>query len=363
MKKANLDIVPLLLLLALVTAFGSFSSARAQTATDKPKLNVAILIFEGVQIIDYTGPYEVLGSWRRRNVYTVSEKPEAITTNMGMRVVPNYTFASQPKPDIIVIPGGGSSEPGPQARGVGGQLNNQNVIKWIQESAGQAKYVMSVCNGAFLLAKAGLLDGLEATTTAGLIENLKTAAPKTKVVSDKRFVDNGKIITTGGLSSGIDGALRLVEKLDGKGWAQVVAYGIEYNWQPESGYARAALADMKLPPSIYEAFFPGAEPLSFEGGTDSWEEKWSAQSSAPASALLQRINEKWASDTKWSKVSAGKSNHDASASTATHWKLTDEKGQVWNGTASVQPVAAEKNVLLITLKIARAQTSARAEIK
>ena len=142
----------------------------------------------------------------------------------------------------------------------------------------------------------------------------------------------------------------------------MVAYGIEYNWQPDVGFARAALADMKLPSSIYEVFFPGAEPLSFEGGTDAWEEKWSAPSSASASALLQRIDEKWASDTRWSKVSAEKSNHDASASTITHWKLTDEEGQVWNGTASVQPVAAEKNHLLITLKITRQSASARAQI-
>ena len=358
MKKVTLAMA----LLALVGALGLLSSARTQTTmTDNPKLNVAILIFEGVQIIDYTGPYEVLGSWRRRNVYTVAEKPDAITTNMGMRVIPNYTFENQPKPDIIVIPGGGSSAPGSEARGVGAQLNNQNVIKWLRDQAGQARYVMSVCNGAFLLAKAGLLDGLEATTTAGLIENLRAAAPKTKVVSDKRFVDNGKIITTGGLSSGIDGALHLVEKLDGKGWAQAIAYGIEYNWQPEAGYARAALADLKLPSSIYEVFFPGADPLSFTGGVDSWEEKWHVPSSSSASEILERINEKWATDSKWTKAEAGETAHPAS--TASHWKLTDEKGQVWNGIVSVQPVTAEKNRLLLTLKIARINASADAQIK
>lgn len=359
MRKVSLIIV----LLVLVAICGSSSSARAQTkAPAKPKINVAILIFEGVQIIDYTGPYEVLGSWGKRNVYTVAEKPEAITTNMGMKVVPNYTFQNQPKPDVIVIPGGGSSDPGAQARGVGGQLENQNVIKWIQENAAEAKYVMSVCNGAFLLAKAGLLDGLEATTTAGLIAKLKGVATKTKVVSDKRFVDNGKIITTGGLSSGIDGALHLVEKLDGKGWAQVVAYGMEYNWQPEAGYARAALADMKLPSSIYDAFYPGADPLSFEGNANVWEEKWGV-SSESAALLLKLINEKWAAAApKWKKDETEKVIN-ASATTS-NWTLMDENGQVWNGIVSLQPLEGAKNRFLLTLKIARSgKESASAQVK
>jgi putative intracellular protease/amidase len=356
MKKIRLVIT----LLALVAAFGSVSSLRSQTSTGKPKLNVAILIFDGVQIIDYTGPYEVLGSWGRRNVYTVAEKQDAITTNMGMRVIPNYTFDNQPRPDIIVIPGGGSSAPGPQARGVGSQLENQKVINWIQDNAKQARYVMSVCNGAFLLSKAGLLDGLEATTTAGLIERLKSVSPKTKVVFDKRFVDNGKIITTGGLSSGIDGAIHLVEKLDGKGWAQAVAYGIEYNWQPDSGFARAALADMKLPQTIYDVIYPGAEPVSFAGGVDSWEEKWSVSSSSTPAELLQRISEKWATDNKWTKAVAVKAN-DAAASTMSQWKFVDEKGQAWDGAASVQPV--EGNRLVLTLKITRGVSNARAQLK
>jgi putative intracellular protease/amidase len=345
MKKVSLVIA----LLALTGAFGSLSSAWAQTTTEKPKLNVAILIFDGVQIIDYTGPYEVLGSWRRRNVYTVAEKPDAITTNMGMRVIPNYTFENQPKPDIMVIPGGG----------VKAHLDNPNIIRWVQETAAQVKYVMSVCNGAFFLAKAGLLDGLEATTTAGLIENLKAIAPKTKVVSDKRFVDNGKIITTAGLSSGIDGALHLIEKLDGKGWAQVVATGIEYNWQPDSGYVRASLADMRLPSSIYDVFFDNSVPLSLTGGVDSWEERWNVSSASTSAEMLKLVNEKWATDTKWKKAEAVKTAD--AASTASYWKLTDEKGQVWNGIVSVQPAATEKNRLLLTLKIARNDTSARAQ--
>ena len=343
MKKIRLVIA----LLALVAAFGSQAMAQTQAPAAKPKLNVAILVFDGVQIIDYTGPYEVLGSGRRRNVYTVAEKPEAITTNMGMRVVPNYTFQNQPKPDIMVIPGGGVKQ----------HLDNPNVIKWVQDSAAQAKYVMSVCNGAFFLAKAGLLDGLEATTTAGLIEDLRALAPKTKVVSDKRFVDNGKIITAAGLSSGIDGALHLVEKLEGRGGAQLVAYGIEYNWQPESGFARANLADMKLPSSIYDVFYPGAEPVNFAGDNNVWEEKWNISSSSNPAEVLKLINEKWATDKRWKKAETTEA---ASGSTrVSNWTFTDEKGQVWNGIVSLQPTGAEKQQLQLTLKIVRTDTSAQ----
>jgi putative intracellular protease/amidase len=334
---------------ALIFLFASLSCASAQTprgADDKRKLNVAILVFDGVQIIDYTGPYEVLGSMGRRNVYTVAEKPDTITTNMGMRVIPNYTFDNQPRPDILIIPGGG----------VGPHLKNQKVINWIQESARQARYVMSVCNGAFFLGQAGLLDGLEATTTAGLINGLKTVAPKSRVVSDKRFVDNGKIITTAGLSSGIDGALHLVEKLDGKGWAQIVATNIEYDWRPDSGYARANLADMKLPSSIYDLFFPGAEPINIAGGADSWEEKWDVSSSSP-SEFLRRIGEKWAADARWKRSDEAQAK--GADSDVSRWRLTDERGQTWDASASVEPSAGAANRLTLTLKIARAVNSAR----
>src|SRR5437764_7530566 len=106
---------------------------------------------------------------------------------------------------------------------------------------------MSVCTGAFILAKAGLLDGLSATTVRGGLDRLAEAGKSITVVHDKRYVDNGKIITTAGLSSGIDGALYLVSKIDGLGAAQQIALGIEYDWDPQGKFARAALADRYLP--------------------------------------------------------------------------------------------------------------------
>ena len=183
---------------------------------------VAILIFDGVQIIDYTGPWEVFGQ-AGFDVYTVAEKPETITTVFGMSVNPGFEFYNCPKPDILLIPGGNVID----------TQRNPKVLKWIRDNAKQAEIVLSVCNGAFILAKAGLLDGLTATTTRPLVDGLAVAAPNIKVVHNKRFVDNGKIITSGGLSAGIDAALHVVSRIHGKARAERIAYGLEYTWQSE----------------------------------------------------------------------------------------------------------------------------------
>jgi hypothetical protein len=135
-----------------------------------------------------------------------------------------------------------------------------------------------------LIAKAGLLENLQATTTAGMIKDLKTFAPTVRLVYDRRFVDNGKVITTAGLSSGIDGALHLIEKIDGLGWAKWIAAGIEYNWQPDSDYARAALADTKFPDSSGNVM-TDLEPLDIKGDKEIWEEKWAIKTPFPPKNL------------------------------------------------------------------------------
>jgi transcriptional regulator GlxA family with amidase domain/DNA-directed RNA polymerase subunit RPC12/RpoP len=191
-------------------------------AAKKP-LTVAILLFNGVEIIDYSGPWEVFGS-AGFVVHTVATGTGPIHTVFGQQVIPDYTLENSPPADVLLIPGGGIS----------GALNDSRVIRWIQARAKESRYVVSVCNGAFLLAKAGLLDGLSATTTRGAIGQLAKSAPKTKVVRDQRYVDNGKVITTAGLSAGIDGALHVVSKILGKEAAHAVATGLEYKWETES---------------------------------------------------------------------------------------------------------------------------------
>jgi putative intracellular protease/amidase len=328
----------------------------AQSATQQKKpaaRNLAILIFDGVQIIDYTGPYETFGHVYNDetpafNMYTVSEKTDAITTSMGMSVNPKYSFENAPKPDVLVIPGGD----------VRGQLENPTVLKWVQEKSKGAEIVLSVCNGAFILARAGLLDGLEATTTAGLIPRLREAAPKVKVVDDRRFVDNGKFITAAGLSSGIDGALHVIERLYGKGTAQMAALGMEYNWDADSKYVRAALADKYMRFNYDVKVIDGGwQSLSRAGSLDQWENKWMVATESSAAEILDSVNNTIAnnktygglSGVKWIRVDKG--SH--TGGTQSLWRFTDEKGATWKGVARVEAVAGESKRFTLSVQVAR----------
>lgn len=196
-------------------------TSELQASAEKP-LTVAILLFNGVEIIDFAGPWEVFGAAGFK-VHTVASGPSPIKTAFGQKVVPDFTLENSPKTDILLIPGGS----------IAPAMNDSRVIEWIRTRSKVATHVMSVCNGAFLLAKAGLLDGLSATTVRGGIDQLALFAPRTKVVRNQRYVDNGKFITTAGLSAGIDGALHLVAKTLGKETAQAVAHGLEYRWEGE----------------------------------------------------------------------------------------------------------------------------------
>ena len=214
--------------MTLVTMAEAKATLAAQEAAGGPhasneeQMNVAILVFDGVQIIDYTGPYEVFAG-AGFNVYTVAKTRDAITTVYGMVVTPAYTFDEHPEPDIVLVPGGE----------VLPVQSDPTVQDWLRSNAENAGTVISVCNGAFILAKAGLLRGLKATTTRDLVSGLASAAPDIEAVHNQRWVDNGKIITTGGLSAGIDGALHVVSKIRGRAFAERLATGLEYRWQQE----------------------------------------------------------------------------------------------------------------------------------
>lgn len=329
------------------------SQPKADAQKKPAPRNLAIFIFNGVQIIDYTGPFEVLGQAHNQgqrlfNVYTVAEKADAITTNMGMTVVPKYTIDNMPKADVILMPGGNVTE----------QMNNPKVIKWLQDSARDAEYVMSVCNGAFYLGKAGLLDGMTATTFYGMIDGLKELAPRARVVTDQRFTDNGKIITTAGLSSGIDGALHLIERVGGRGIAQEVALNMEYNWQPDSGYARASFADRHLRKIIGRQGFKlpdsaVAKVLGQQGDRTAWEKNWEVRLDSSAQELLKII------DTKLGEGWTKQATSHAGGAARTLWKFTDEEGKTWNAVSNVEPVPGQKNAYKLTIKLARGDSAAR----
>jgi putative intracellular protease/amidase/DNA-directed RNA polymerase subunit RPC12/RpoP len=296
-------------------------------------MKVGIFVFDGVQIIDYAAPWEVFGQ-AGFQVYSIGQSSNPIITAMGMTVTPNYSFENYPTPDILVIPGGDvPGQPVPK------------VIQWIQENAKKAQYVLSVCNGAFYLARAGLLDGLEATTFAPLIDGLQAIAPKTKVVKNKRFVDNGKIITSAGLSSGIDASLHVVERIRGRGETQRIATHLEYNWDPDSKYVRASLADQYI-----NAALSGEFPIESDwkwvqtqGGTDHWDAKWLVRAKTTPGALLDAINGVLTTRSKWSKVSGG--------ATESTWKFVDEQGKNWNGKVLVHSVNGQKENFEVSLSI------------
>jgi len=190
------------------------------------KRNVAILLFNDVEVLDFAGPFEVfsvtaeLNNYECFTVYTVAEKPEAITAVNGLSVNPRYCFVNCPRPDILIIPGGIGSRTA---------MNNPRIVEWVKASSQQAELVLSVCSGARILAKSGLLDGLVATTHREVIAHLRELAPHATIRENVRFVDTGKIMTSGGISAGIDLSFHVVEKLLGAETAAKTARYMEYN--------------------------------------------------------------------------------------------------------------------------------------
>jgi len=187
--------------------------------------NVAILLFDDVEVLDFAGPFEVfavtdeLNNYSKFNVYTVACTRPPIKTRNGLSVNIDYVLKDAPLPEILIIPGGIGTRP---------LLKREDVIEWIKNCALSAELVLSVCTGALLLAKAGLLENLKATTHHQAIETLKEIAPNTEIVKDQRFVDNGNIVTAAGVSAGIDMSLYIVEKLEGRDIAEKSARYIEY---------------------------------------------------------------------------------------------------------------------------------------
>jgi putative intracellular protease/amidase len=307
--------------------------------------SVAILLFNGVQIIDFAGPWEVFGT-AGFLVHTVAEKPDPVTTVFGQTVVPDFTFENSPRADILLIPGGG----------IDGPSNNPRVIQWIQEKAKNVSHVMSVCTGAFILGKAGLLEGLTATTTFGMIDDL--AEFKANVVHDRRFVDNGKIITTAGLTAGIDGALHVVSIVLGPGEAESVALEMEYDWNPDSKFARAALADQYLRNGlgVAQGRVKGVtgKLLSTKGDTTQWETKFLVAAPDSSAAILDAIRSTLSSDIHYLRGNAVKLIPSNGKEAGVRWTFVDGEKHLWKGLASADAAGNQNGKFILTLKIWRA---------
>lgn len=191
----------------------------------KKPITICFYLQDGVEVLDFAGPMEVF-SYAGAKVFTVSKTKKPITSQGILKVTPDYDIKDAPPFDILAVFGGNA----------GNASEDPEVIKWIKTRNSTTQYYFSVCTGAFILGKAGLLDNLTVTTFHQSIERLQKEVPSAKVLPNTRFVDNGKIITTAGISAGIDGALHLVERLSGKEQAKRVANYMEYDkWVPEQG--------------------------------------------------------------------------------------------------------------------------------
>jgi putative intracellular protease/amidase/YHS domain-containing protein len=182
--------------------------------------SVVILVFEGMELLDFAGPADVFAG-AGYEVSTVAATRDSVACAGLINLTPRYTFADCPRSDIIVVPGGSIST----------VAKDKRVTDWLVRASGEAEVTLSVCTGAFVLARAGLLDGKEATTHWSAIETLRTLYPKVAVWEDRRVVDNGKVVTSAGVSAGIDGALHLVDRLSGRIKASETARNLEYHWQ------------------------------------------------------------------------------------------------------------------------------------
>jgi putative intracellular protease/amidase len=213
--------VQLLALLAL-----SLAAPNQDAGATAPR-NVAIVVYPGVELLDFAGPGEVFASAGGTlgrpafRVYTVAETRDPLVSQGFVRVTPEFTYADCPAPDIVVVPGGRVP------------LASEALRAFVQKGAEESELVMSVCNGALALGAAGLLDGLEATTHHGSLERLQLLVPSAQVHSNRRYVDHGDVLTSAGVSAGIDGALAVVARLYGEEEARATARYMEYEWRPE----------------------------------------------------------------------------------------------------------------------------------
>lgn len=264
-RRYSIALILFLLALQILSVMMTTAAFGIEPIAGKPDdpptvRTVAILLFEGAELMDVAGPAEVFivaAEGEAFRVLMVSDSTAPLRTMGGVAITPDVSFAGAPRADVIVVPGG----------------DMKNVsdagIRWLLTASADAEIVMSVCMGAFVLARAGLLDGIEATTHHWGLDKLQKAAPGCKVQRGRRFVDSGKIITTAGVTAGIDGALHVVARLLGAEAALWTAD--EWMEHPYAPSSTAGVTDAEL---SHLAFIAGAWRGEMKGGVI--EERWSA---------------------------------------------------------------------------------------
>lgn len=202
------------------------------TATPAQR-TVGILIFDDVEVLDFCGPFEVLATARSDGstnadsplfkVVTIAEENRVINCVGGLLVQPHHTIDDHPPLDILVVPGG---------QGTRTQRLNTHLLDWIAAQRQAIELTTSVCTGAFLLAERGILDGKRATTHWASVDWMRENYPNITMLADERVVDEGSVITSAGVSAGIDMALYVVARPHGAGAAEWTARRMEYDGRP-----------------------------------------------------------------------------------------------------------------------------------
>jgi cyclohexyl-isocyanide hydratase len=198
--------------------------------------NVGFVIFPDLTQLDFTGPLQVLARLPQSTTHIIAKSTAPVPTDCGLGLVPTHTFANCPRLDLICVPGG--------VKGVVGAIGDRETVEFVRTQAATAKYVTSVCTGAFVLGIAGLLRGRRATTHWAYTDLLPLVGAK---YEKARIVKDGNLITAGGVTSGIDFGLRVVAEVAGEEAARMIQLGIEYDPDPpfDSGHPDRAAPAVK----------------------------------------------------------------------------------------------------------------------
>lgn len=190
-------------------------------------MNIGIYIYDQAEVLDFSGPFEVFSTASRIceksepfNVFMIGETGEVVTARGGYKINPNYGFHNHPAIDVLIVAGGVHTD----------EMKKTSTINWISQQAKKASIVASVCTGAFLLAQANVLQTQKVTTHWEDIPDLRKMFPQLQVIENIRWVDEGKLLTSGGISAGIDMSLHLVSRLYGEDLAEKTARQMEFSW-------------------------------------------------------------------------------------------------------------------------------------
>ena len=191
---------------------------------------VGIYLFDDVEVLDFAGPFEVFSTASRLHaktadhdlfaVFTISDEARTVRARGGLAVKTQHSFGDHPPIDVLIVPGGN----------VDAELRRGDVIRWIADTGASTRVTASVCTGALLLAAAGLLDGKRATTHWEDIEQLRRDFPAVRVEAGPRWIDEGEVVTSAGISAGIDMSLHLVRRLAGPELASMTARQMDFEW-------------------------------------------------------------------------------------------------------------------------------------